>query len=290
MFTAEKSVDSLRSARCHRFCTCWKIVRKDNVTYRFTDNNTSIVLLGETYSPVAGVSVSAIQSEAGFRGANSEVAGIISSPNITTEALREGRFRGAVVHRYVVDWRYAFAGYLRYDKFLLNQPVFTGERWEGQLDGMSLLLRQQLGDVATSNCRYTLGDAGCKVNLASFTSSGAVVQAVTSRLLFTASHADFSGKAAEYYNLGVITWTSGANSGLTSEVALSGAPSGNVISFTLLDATPLNIAASDAFSIYPGCDLLESTCIAKFNNIVNFGGFNYMPGTDKVIRSPADPS
>lgn len=30
--------------------------------------------------------------------------------------------------------------------------------------------------------------------------------------------------------------------------------------------------------LYPGCDRIRSTCHAKFNNVVNFGGFPWIPG------------
>lgn len=38
-----------------------------------------------------------------------------------------------------------------------------------------------------------------------------------------------------------------------------------------------SLAAGDALEAYPGCDRLKATCIAKFNNLVNFGGFPWMP-------------
>ena len=33
-------------------------------------------------------------------------------------------------------------------------------------------------------------------------------------------------------------------------------------------------------SIYPGCDHLRSTCNDKFNNVLNFGGFSWIPRTN----------
>jgi uncharacterized phage protein (TIGR02218 family) len=32
----------------------------------------------------------------------------------------------------------------------------------------------------------------------------------------------------------------------------------------------------DVLSLYPGCDHSMATCISKFNNLVNYGGFPYM--------------
>lgn len=44
----------------------------------------------------------------------------------------------------------------------------------------------------------------------------------------------------------------------------------------------LDITVNDSFIVTPGCNKLRSTCINKFNNIKNFGGFVTIPGTDKT--------
>jgi hypothetical protein len=41
-----------------------------------------------------------------------------------------------------------------------------------------------------------------------------------------------------------------------------------------------NITPSGAVTLYPGCDRKESTCLGKFNNLVNFGGFSRLPLKD----------
>jgi hypothetical protein len=36
-------------------------------------------------------------------------------------------------------------------------------------------------------------------------------------------------------------------------------------------------------TLYPGCDHLKATCLAKFDNLPNYGGFPYIPA-----RNPLD--
>lgn len=48
------------------------------------------------------------------------------------------------------------------------------------------------------------------------------------------------------------------------------------------------LVAGIVVDVYPGCDKTQATCITKFNNVVNFGGFPYTPkknpfGTDTVF-------
>lgn len=46
-----------------------------------------------------------------------------------------------------------------------------------------------------------------------------------------------------------------------------------------------DLAPGDAITVYPGCDHLKSTCHAKYNNVLNFGGFPHIPE-----RNPFDGS
>ena len=47
---------------------------------------------------------------------------------------------------------------------------------------------------------------------------------------------------------------------------------------------PAPVAVGDTFTIVAGCNGLKSTCISKFNNLVNYGGFEFIPGTDAVLK------
>ena len=48
-------------------------------------------------------------------------------------------------------------------------------------------------------------------------------------------------------------------------------------------ANPCALAVSDAVTLYPGCARNRETCKNKFNNILNFGGWPWIP-----LRNPFD--
>jgi hypothetical protein len=50
--------------------------------------------------------------------------------------------------------------------------------------------------------------------------------------------------------------------------------------FVLTQPLPYAPAASDTFTVYPGCDKSQRTCQLKFNNIANFAGFPYVPAPE----------
>ena len=47
------------------------------------------------------------------------------------------------------------------------------------------------------------------------------------------------------------------------------------------------MTVGDTFNAIAGCDKTISTCIAKFNNAVNFRGEPYVPGMDKMLATAA---
>lgn len=83
-----------------------------------------------------------------------------------------------------------------------------------------------------------------------------------------------------YFAYGFVKFTSGQNAGYKGEVR-SFAPGQVSLGLPL----PFPIAVGDAFTIVAGCDRSLGTCIGRFNNIVNFRGEPYVPGTDTIYKS-----
>jgi uncharacterized phage protein (TIGR02218 family) len=119
-----------------------------------------------------------------------------------------------------------------------------------------------------ASCLNALFDTHCTLNPASF-AAAATAHAGCTQTLVTSSLAVTAGT----YNLGTIVFTSGANNGLRRTVKSQDA-SGNLQLIQPLPAAPAN---GDTFTAYPGCDLKQGTCSAKFNNLVNFRGQPYIP-------------
>lgn len=85
--------------------------------------------------------------------------------------------------------------------------------------------------------------------------------------------------AQGYFTYGLVRWLSGANTGYAMEVRES-----SVGSVTLALPMPFAIAVGDTYSIIAGCDKTFASCQTRFNNLLNFRGEPYVPGTDTVLR------
>lgn len=91
-----------------------------------------------------------------------------------------------------------------------------------------------------------------------------------------------STRTSDYFAGGEVAWRTGANTGLKSEVRTWDGTSALV----LLLPSAYTIAIGDTFTITPGCDKLVQTCVAKFNNILNFRGEPRVPGQDAILVYP----
>lgn len=117
-----------------------------------------------------------------------------------------------------------------------------------------------------AGCLHTLYDADCGVNRAGH-AVGATVSSATRTTLSCAL-----AQAAGWFDLGYIRFDSGALAG-TKRSVKSYTPG----SFVLLNPLPMVPSAGDAFTAYPGCDKTLATCKAKFDNLIAFRGFPFIP-------------
>jgi len=138
---------------------------------------------------------------------------------------------------------------------------------------LELLNIQMPRNVYQAGCLHTLFDAGCGLNKASF-AQPASVEFGSDLLTINTTVTGVD----DYYTLGTITFTSGANAGVTRTIKSS---QFGIIHLSLpLRAMP---AVGDGFTLYRGCDKQQSTCTNKFNNLIRFRGFPYIPVPETAI-------
>lgn len=275
----------LSEAQLKRMATCFKIERKDGTVFRFTGHDKQLTLDGELFTPMGGVDASAKRKQSALQDHDIELRGVISSNKITSSDLRAGRYRDAKITEKLCDWKYPFAGTWGSAVYWIGDVKFNGEVWECQIAGLSRWLRHRVGNIFTRNCEVTLGDAKCKVALGPFTVPGVGLLGLVDgekRRIIRANPAQLSGSYVDHwFRHGKVTFTSGANNGLKGDVAAYTQATREI---ELQLPMPFEIALADTFDIIAGCDKRSSTCISKFNNIINYRGDPFLPGSDKVLR------
>jgi uncharacterized phage protein (TIGR02218 family) len=143
-------------------------------------------------------------------------------------------------------------------------------------DYLAYLANQQMPkQLFGVGCFHEVYDAGCTLLKSAFTSSGHVT-AVTDRAHFTTNLT----QADDYFDLGVLTFTSGVNNGQQVNVASYKNASGAIVCRFPFPSLP---AVNDTFTIYPGCDKQQSTCTTKFSNLPHFSGNPYTPDPSTIV-------
>lgn len=112
-------------------------------------------------------------------------------------------------------------------------------------------------------CRHGLYSAACTLSMSGFQLIADVIgeDVATLTIAAAASYPDgnFTG--------GVITDPNGVHRLIVSHT-------GEIVKTSKPFPSSIN---GQEVKLYPGCDKLKSTCITKFNNLDNFGGFPYIP-------------
>lgn len=273
--------------RTKRLATCWRIVRVDGVILRLTTASKTLTVEGFDYTPVGGVDASARRREGAMATHDVEFRGILSADVITTEDLHAKRYDDAEITEMVVDWEYPWAGVLYSAKWWIDKVRFNGEMWVATIEGFSRWLQQKVGDKYVRPCLHKLGDDVCRVDLTTSANraTGVVVDGMLDgekRRIIRATTASLAGTYVDdWFNWGTVTFTAGANAGLTRDVKNYTQATRDI---ELQLPFPHAISPGDVFTIVVGCNGLKATCISKFNNLPNHGGFEFIPGTDKVLR------
>lgn len=275
MKTQSATLAAHRAAGTTTLAHCWKITRTDGQVFGFTSCDLDLTFAGQLYLAATGFTPSAMQQSADLSVPNLEVTGMLDSASITEADLLAGRWDGAAVEIFEVNYRDLTMGRMILRTGKLGNVSAGRIAFHAELRGLTQQLQQPVGSVYAAACDATLGDARCGVNLPALQVAGAVTSVTDRRTFGDTSMTQVS----DYFGAGVITWVTGANAGLKMEVRDFSAGG-----FVLVLPMPYDIAIGDTYTVVPGCRKRRTEdCKAKFNNVVNFRGFPDVPLNDKIL-------
>lgn len=262
-------------------CWCWKIVRRDGAVLGFTDHDVALEFDGTRFDPASGLDGSEATDRLGAQVQTSDVVGVLTSDAISEADIVLGRYDGAKVESWRVNWRdVVMREQIRVDtigEITREDGVFRAE-----LRSPQHALNVPKGRIYHHLCDARLGDGRCGVDLeqGAYRASGVVVSSDDAT---TVSVSGLDGFDDGWFARGIVVWNSGTRIGIRDAVA--GHTGGRL---TFEKKAGEWVAAGDAFTVYAGCDKSFATCREKFGNGVNFQGFPHIPGSDFVMRYPND--
>jgi uncharacterized phage protein (TIGR02218 family) len=193
------------------------------------------------------------------------------------QAIAGGAFDGAHVKRYRVFIDPSLPGGV--DGVLLFQgrvsTIDSVGRTQAKItiaSDLAILEYDMPHNLFGPTCSHVLYDQGCGANRASFTFAGAVgAGSSQTQINWTGAQAGMTQ--------GAIDVTSGLNTGIQTTIR-SVNPG---VALALLYPLPYPPAPGDLFTAFFGCDHTIATCQAKFNNVIHFRGFPFVPPVEMTI-------
>ncbi|PZN97381.1 MAG: hypothetical protein DCF31_01060 [Alphaproteobacteria bacterium] len=257
---------------------CWRIVRPDGVALGFTTHDRPLAIGGLVHDSAPGMAPSAVASSDGLDIDTMDVAGALTADAITAADLAAGRFDGAAVMLFLVDWQAPDAG----QQLLARGTLGTIETGTGADQGFAATLRGPTAALAVTRiescspeCRAELGDRRCRVDMRGRRERRSVLGGDGDRARFDG--VDAAGSAG--FIEGRVRVLSGESAGLERRVI---AAEGDWLVF---DET-LMLAPGVAVELRQGCDKRFVTCVERFANGANFRGEPHVPGGDVLTRFP----
>jgi uncharacterized phage protein (TIGR02218 family) len=267
-------------------CNCWKLTRRDAVVLGFTDHDSDLTFGSPAviYKAASGMSATGFTSRDNLAVDTITAQSALTSSTLTEDDLARGMWDDAAIEVYRVDWDAVGDRVLLFSGNIGQVERGPSAFWT-ELRSLGHVLAKSEGRTYAPKCDATIGDARCGVNLATgaFTGTAVITTVYGSRSVLVTT--GLSGFAAGWFTGGLITWTSGLNSGASMEVKTHSV-AGTLRVIELVEAMAFDIAVTDTFSVKAGCDHSIETCLSKFNNVINFRGFPHMPGNDWLQSYP----
>ena len=263
--------------------TCWRIERTDGVVLGFTDHDMPLGFGGTEFLPAHGLDGGERTGKLGASVDTAEVAGVIHSDAIGEDDILLGRFDGAEVTTWRVNWRDP-AQRMLVSRTTIGEIVREDGAFRAELRSGQHAINQPKGRVYQALCDAELGDARCGVDLddPDFRPEATVV-GVRDRFRIVVD--GIGGFEPGWFAFGVAAWSAGRRIGLRDRVVtherLGGA---DVLGFG--SAVGDWVEAGEALVLTAGCDRRFATCRSRFGNAANFRGFPHIPGNDFVLRYP----
>lgn len=276
-----------RDAETTTIARAWAVGRADGMVLGFTDHDAPLTFEGIAFRPEAGMTAQALVQGLGLAIDNTEAQGVLSDDALTAADLDAGRWDGAEVRLWEVDWtaidnrRLVFRG-------SLGEISHTSGAYRAELRGLAEALNRPQGRVYHARCSALLGDRQCRFDTAreGYHVEGRIgsIAEGGARLVLS----EVPGFEAGWFEHGQVRFLDGAAAGLSGWIKIDAVPRAGVRGIDLWTAPGAVPAVGDRVRLIAGCDKRSDTCRMKFQNFLNFRGFPHLPPEDWLIAPQAN--
>lgn len=302
-FLKAGQIEALRPRVTFTMCHLWQIRRTDGVTLNFASHDKPVEFEGTTFLPMGPTPQNESKEEA-VGQSDFEIFGFLSHETIRPRDIQLGRFDGATICQWVVDWERPWI-WTRKHKWWVKSISVDGDVFKADVAGLDHFLEIKYGRYYEKECDKAFAGTECQATatqLGSLTATqvpstnGGDVNGVTrdTRALRvqTGAISALSSGEQPMWEFGSVTFTSGSNMGQsvqiynTEYVEDTGTPANSYLDITLSRTLPYPIRVGDGVELKSGCDGSFTTCRLVYENTINFGGVHRMPSTEDQYVQP----
>lgn len=262
----------------------WEVTRRDGRRFGFTDHDRDLSFYGVVFRADTGMSAAAIQQGTGLSVDNTEAIGALSDASVTEADIAAGRFDGAEVTAWLVNWADVSERKLLF-RGSLGEITRSGGAFSAELRGLTEWLNRPVGRVYQAPCLAVLGDASCGVDT---TADGMWAEVTVTEVGATGALTvvGASGFKPGWFQRGRMTVIGGAAEGLWAAIKRDVLYEDGSRGIDLWEPLRTSLAVGNRLKLIVGCDKRFETCRAKFDNVLNFQGFPDIPQEEWVMIHP----
>src|ERR1051326_3508188 len=211
------------ASECTTLATCAQIVRQDGLTLAFTEHDQPLTIGGIVFSPLYSFERTSIRTAAQLGVDQVELDGILAAAGINAYDVRGRRYDGAVIYVFVVNWSDLTQGIIRIRKARTGDLTLREFGYHGEVRGLMQYLQTTIGQLYSPSCRADLFDAQCGLDATAFAQTSTVSAVINNQHFSVGGFTipTITTTTTNAFANATITWTSGANAGMSNVVFYS---------------------------------------------------------------------
>ncbi|ODN36972.1 hypothetical protein BGC40_07460 [Brucella melitensis] len=144
-------------------CFAWLIRRLDGAVLGFTDHDAPLTVDQVICDPLTGLNSSEASTALGLGIAGGEVEGVLSSTQISDEDIEQGRYDGATIEAFLVNWDEPDQ-HMLLRRWAAGKISRSGSRFVMELKGVAAAFDAVRGRRILRHCDAMLGDKRCGID------------------------------------------------------------------------------------------------------------------------------
>lgn len=263
-------------------CHAWAITRRDGTRHGFTDHDRALSFEELEFRPESGLSALALQRGTGLSVDNTEAIGALTDAALSEEDILAGRFDGAEIRAWRVNWADPACRALMFRGHLGELRRVDGQ-FHAEVQGLAAGLNQPMGRAYHKTCSGVPEGLGFGPDLE------VPGYRVTAKVREVAGHIlrfdPMPGVAPGWFTRGSAEGLSGGAEGVRVPVR-EDRITDDAREIVLWSAMP-GLVPGDQLRLTVGCDGTAADWKARFGSLLDFPAFPFLPDEDWLTSGPA---